>query len=197
MLKAISIGCSILLQFGCSDNFDGVRDGSLPVSPVIECQGTMYEGTCCRLPVDVPDGCPDGTTLGPLSISGIRGVICDVVLSLEIEHPQTADLQASLFYDADNNGVYDASSPVEIYLARSDPCDGEEFWACPVRLDGRYFFKDESWGDLGERASFDVFEGLPSGGSFYLTVVDNLAGDVGSVKSWGVFVENEIHLAQQ
>jgi hypothetical protein len=189
MLKVVSIGLAILLEFGCSADFDGVRDGSLLVSPVIECQGTMYEGICVQLPVDVPDGYTEGTTLGPLSISGSGGVIRDVVLSLEISHPQTADLEAMLHYDVDNDGVYDASSPVEIYLARSDPCDGEEFWACPVRLDGRYFFKDESWGDLGERASFDVFEGRPSSGSFYLTVVDNLAGDVGSVKSWGVFVD--------
>ena len=197
MLKVVSIGCAILLQFGCSADFDGVANGNSLVSPVIECRGTVYEGTCCHHPAEVPDGYTEGTTLGPLSISGIGGVISDVVLSLEISHPQTADLEAMLHYDVDDDGVYDASSAVEIYLARSDPCNGEEFWACPVRLDGRYFFKDESWGSLGERASFDVFQGLPSSGSFYLTVADNLEGDVGSVKSWGVFIEKAVHLAQE
>jgi hypothetical protein len=189
MTRLITVIVALVLQFGCSENFDGVANSNALVSPLIECNEAVYEGTCCRHTADVPDDDPKGTTLGPLSISGIGGVIADVVLSLEISHPQTADLRAKLHYDADNDGVYDASSPVEIYLARPDPCDGEELWACPIRLNGTYFFRDESWESFGEKASFKVFEGLSSSGSFYLTLVDNLAGDMGSVKSWGVFVD--------
>ncbi|MCA9729814.1 MAG: hypothetical protein R3E12_09340 [Candidatus Eisenbacteria bacterium] len=132
----------------------------------------------------IPDGTHDGLALGPQSSSA--GDLTDTVtLSIDLSHPHVSDLSLTLAYDANGDGVVDASSPVELYLARRSP-DGPEAWFCTDRMDGTYYFRDLDWKESGADADFAVFADLPSGGAWYLTVVDSTEGDVGVVRSWNV-----------
>ena len=132
--------------------------------------------------VAIPDDAPAGVVLGPLSITSAAGAIQDVSLELSISHPCTGDVVAWLYYDADDDGVYDAETPIEFYLARSELLLPAA-WGCSIDLDGIYYFRHEEvaenldgW-DLG---NFESFRGLQGGGSFYLRVVDTLEGEVGT-----------------
>ncbi|MGD8394458.1 MAG: hypothetical protein PVF43_03155 [Candidatus Eiseniibacteriota bacterium] len=136
----------------------------------------------------IPDGTGAALTLGPLE-TGVSGRIDRVVLMISARHPNTGDLSWTLGYDADRDGRPDASSPVEIYLARPDPCQGEEAWACPIELDGTYYFEDEGWQAAGATASFEVFRGLPAGGDWYLTVEDRAPDQAGTVRGWSIFAD--------
>jgi hypothetical protein len=197
MLKSILLAVAMVMQFGCVEDFTVAAGSNALLNSLEGCLDAYYEGCFYETPATIPDAYLPGITLGPLLTSYEVSAIQGVLLGIEISHPHTADVGVTLHYDSDNDGVYDASSPVEIYLARLDPCDGEEFWACPVELHGAYYFSDEGWASFGETASFDVFLGLQSGGSFYLTIVDSLEGDVGLVESWGVLVEKGVYVAQE
>jgi hypothetical protein len=136
----------------------------------------------------IPDGTGDALILGPLE-TGASGRIDRVVLGFSVRHPDTGDLTWTLGYDADRDGWPEASTPVEIYLARPDPCGGEEAWSCPIELDGTYYFADEGWAAAGEAASFDVFRGLPAGGDWYLTVEDRAPDHAGMIRGWSIFAD--------
>jgi len=165
-----------------------------PVETVMlggECLDATHITCVCKRPVVIPDNDPEGITLGPLVVPAREFPMCGIIFGILIEHDHTADLAMRLHYDSDNDGIYDVDTPVEIYLARSEPCIGEELWACPLSLGGAYYFKDEDWKEYGEEASLKSFEGLPTGGCFYLTMTDKLEGDTGVVRSWGVFILNQ------
>ncbi len=141
-------------------------------------------------PVAIPDNDPRGVRLGPLSTRS-QGLLEDVVLAISLTHPNTADVTMMLEYDADHDGTPDAGCPVEIYLARQRPCTGTESWACPIELAGTYYFMDRGWRDCGETATFDVFTGLEACGDWYLSIVDNAPGEMGTVSGWEVFTVTE------
>jgi subtilisin-like proprotein convertase family protein len=138
--------------------------------------------------ITIPDNSPPGVILGPLCTASKRRLE-DVVLAISVSHPDTGDLALALQYDADRDGRPDASSPVEIHLARRALCFGEEAWACPIQLSGTYFFRDGGWRAVGECASFEVFRGLPAGGDWYLSIVDSEPDHVGTVSEWSIYAE--------
>ena len=137
----------------------------------------------------IPDGAPDGVTIGPLMIAAGAPAIQDVVLCLEITHAYAGDLSLMLHYDNDNDGDFDVSSAIDLHLARVDDPTAKELYGVPVELGGTYFFKDEGWLAAGEEVSFAAaFDGQPGGGSFYLTVIDLGEGNTGAVAGWTVEV---------
>lgn len=139
-----------------------------------------------RAEVEIPDNSPHGVLMGPLH-ADVPGTLADVVLAVSVSHPYTGDLTWSLHYDADRDGRPDAASPIEIDLARSNPCSGTEAWACPLELEGTYFFRDAGWKMAGEAASLEVFSGLPAGGDWYLSIADAGPGNVGIVSEWSIY----------
>ncbi len=160
---------------------DPVSPLSIPnFRPRRRCQAESIESSHSL----IPDGQPEGITLGPVSVSG-SGTLEDITLSLTVSHPYSADLTFSLAYDADGDGNLEASSPVEMFLSRSQP-DSEEAWNCTPTLDGTYFFKDEGWKRNGVDSDFGVFDGLSAGGDWYLVVVDSQSGQTGIISDWAV-----------
>lgn len=153
-----------------------------------DCLSIRYTNVVFPEAIQIPDNDPDGILIGPVQLADDERFIRDVVLELGIYHTYTGDLTVELLYDADNDGLFDASSPVDFHLVRLDACAAEELCGCLIELDGTYFFKDEGWGDSDETASFRVFDGLSAGGSFYLSVVDGWPDHEGIVDSWGVWV---------
>jgi subtilisin-like proprotein convertase family protein len=128
--------------------------------------------------------------MGPLYVRAGAMTIRDIVVGLEIVHTYAGDLSLTLHYDNDNDGSPDASSAIDLHLARIGDRDAEELYAIPIELGGTYFFKDEGWQAAGEDISFaKTFDGQPNGGSFYLTVVDHAEGHKGLVASWTVEVQ--------
>jgi hypothetical protein len=184
MPKSVSIAIAAALQMSAAVASAGAL---APHGAGAECLG-MRSCWLFSDPVAIPDDDPTGVTIGPLATLGEPPAIEDVILGLEISHPDPGDLAIALHYDSDNDGAYDASSEVEIHLARPT-CAGAELWACPIELHGTYFFHDEGWEAAGEVVSFLRFDGLRSGGSFYLTVADTGMGESGTVSSWMVAVK--------
>jgi subtilisin-like proprotein convertase family protein len=140
----------------------------------------------------IPD-VPTGVVVGPLPVANDAATIQDVVLELSISHPYAGDIDAWLYYDMDDDGTYDAGTPIELYLARSG-MSSPHGWGCPVELDGTYYFRYErdtetltGW-DTGK---FESFRGLRGGGSFYLRVVDAVEGEVGTIEGWAVHVSSD------
>ena len=144
------------------------------------------------VPTVIPDGDPGGILMGPLRVGIEDQVLRGVVLCLQIEHDYVGDLSIRLYYDSNGDGIFEASTPIEIYLARVGGKDSEELWAYPLELHGTYFFKDEGWGAAGEEASLHDFDGLPAGGCFYLSVTDSKVGDTGTVLGWSISVEDAL-----
>jgi hypothetical protein len=171
-----------------------------------DCLSDAYDRYAFTRSISIPDENPAGITIGPLCIPDDSKIIKGVILSLEISHAFAGDLGIWIHYDKDNDGDYDASSSVEFHLARENACLGEDFWACPIELKGIYFFREDGWEalddrgdpsllDSGERmgspaaSSFSVFEDLPRGGSFYLSVTDAGPENTGAIAGWSVYVE--------
>ncbi len=138
-------------------------------------------------PTAIPDNDLAGVTIGPLAIPRDARAIRELLVALSVSHPYSGELTISLHYDVDRDGNHDASSVLEIYLARLNPCAGQELWACPIELRGTYFFNDERWQATGEVASLKVFEGLDAGGDFYLTIADHGSGHMGIVSDWAIY----------
>jgi len=182
-------GCLIVLA-GCRDIATPTPESvRAPVEPTP--RGSEYRFSRCSCPTAIPDDDPAGVLIGPLSIPDDGRAIHDVVLEVEIFHPYGGDLSAWLFYDADNDGTYDAETPVEFYLARPGP-GSPPMWSHPVDLEGVYLFRHEKEAaalDGWDAGTFMTFRGLDRGGSFYLRVVDRGDGGVGTVQSWGVHIK--------
>jgi hypothetical protein len=176
------------LQIGCSQPV--VAPVETPDAPEMGASlaHAGYRSYAFTSPVDIPDDDATGVRIGPLELSGTGTLADGIVLSLDIVHAYAGDLRLELQYDADHDGACDASSPIELHLARVEGLESDELWACQVELDGVYLFKDEGWRAAGAEASFEVFEGLPDGGSFYLVAVDDAPGDVGVIRGWVVLL---------
>ena len=181
----------MIAQVGVSDNGADPGNHAGKSGGLIKCLAEGYIEYAFPGSTRIPDGDLAGVTLGPVRISGRNNTVQGIVLCLELTHEYAGDLSIRLQYDSDNDGAFDAISPVELYLARLNPCAGEELWACNVAPQGEYFFKDEGWEATGEEASFEVFDGLLDGGSFYLSVFDTEAQHMGVITRWVVYVEEK------
>jgi hypothetical protein len=141
--------------------------------------------------IGIPDGDPGGVLIGPLRTRRDGQVIREVLLEVQIEHPCGGDVSMHLYFDADNDGIYEVETPLDLYLARQGSFRQPPRWSCEVQLRGKYFFRHgpdvenlERW-DAGSLAGF---EGWDKGGSFYLRAVDSSEGDVGTLASCTVHV---------
>jgi len=179
---ALTTGLGTGLREGCA--------GEAPLEAASGCPPGCLDAVTAG-PTMIPDGDRAGVTIGPLAIRRDGSLIEDVVLELDITHPCPSDVSVWLVYDADNDGVSEAQTPIDLYLARPKNRDASPGWACPVRLDGKYFFRHETvteglpdW----EPGSLAAFRGLDKGGSFRLRVVDAEAGDRGTVAGCTVHV---------
>jgi hypothetical protein len=158
-----------------------------------DCLNSSYERYTYHNPTTITDADPAGNVIGPVRIPAEGGLLHGVILCLNISHKRTADLDLWLRYDADNDGKPEASAPVEFYRGRTDGCAAREPYACPMALQGSFWFRDDGVG--GPDHTFAVFNGLARGGSFYLAVSDTLAKDVGTITNWSVYVEKTTQLA--
>ena len=158
-----------------------------------DCLRSGYDRYTYYNPTNIPDNIRSGITIGPLPVAVDGGRLETVILRVAISHRSPADLDLRLVYDVDNDGKPDASAPVEFYRGRADGCISREPYACPRMLQGVFWFKGDAPGGLDR--TFDVFAGLPSGGSFYLDVADTLAKDLGSVANWSVYVQKSFLMA--
>ena len=192
MCKLGFIAVLVITLVGYSDSGAAPGNSVARARVVKDCLADGYVEYALVGPTEIPDGNSAGVTLGPIRISRRNSTIQGLVLCLELNHEYAGDLSIQLQYDSDNDGAFDATSPVELYLARLDPCEGEELWACHIAPQGEYFFKDEGWKATGEDASFEVFDGLLDGGSFYLSVFDTEAEQTGSITGWAIYVEETV-----
>jgi hypothetical protein len=186
MKTTILFVIATVFQMGYSANMFAPESMDTTQSEKFDCLDIRYTNVVFPEAIHIPDNAPDGILIGPVQLIEKERFIRDVVLELGIYHPQTGDLEIALHYDADNDGLFEASSPVEFHLVRLDACGSEELCGCLIELDGTYYFKDEGWGIYDETASFRVFDGFSAGGSFYLSVVDSWPHHEGVVDSWGV-----------
>ncbi len=178
-----------VFQMGCSGEIFAPETLDTRQAGGFDCLGTEYTKSAFFGATPIPDNALDGVLIGPIQLSEHHRFIVDVVLELGIYHSHTGDLEIELHYDADNDDIFETSSPVEFHLIRMDACGAEELCGCLIELDGTYYFKDEGWGVYDETASFRVFDGYSAGGSFYLSVVDNWPDHEGIVDNWGVWVK--------
>ncbi len=154
--------------------------------------GTCMPNYICEgqtVNADIPDASEEGILLGPLSALESASTE-DFMLSIAMEHPYSSDLKLVLSYDADRDGTPETSSTVEMYLARPFP-KAEETWACSAALEGSYYFRDEGWREMGAEADFSVFAGLPTGGDWYLSAVDDTPEHQGVIKDWAVHMKGK------
>ena len=143
--------------------------------------------------------------LGPLG-TDCNGNINNVVLSIDIVQTWIGDLNIHLYYDADNDGVYDAGPVQALCRPNLDGCPWDGCCGCSGDVQGVYTFGDDGAAPMGEpdcpsfiptgcympaveSASFGTtFGGQPAGGSFYLEIGDGAGGDPTTLNSWGVHV---------
>jgi hypothetical protein len=154
--------------------------------------------------VDVPDNDPNGVWIGPLNTDA-GFTIQDVTLSLDMKHTWIGDLIISLEYDSNCDGYPDAEGGV---LCRHDfdGCPVDACCGCGGGLDGTYdfddvvasieddcgsFFESGCYGPDYDSPGLGGFDGLNTGGCFWLHVTDGAAGDVGHVDSWQVRILGE------
>jgi hypothetical protein len=171
------------------------------------CLRSGYSHHSFDMPAAIPDGASSGITSGPIQIPDDGAAIEGLVLSLSITHPYTGDLEVSLAYDENNDGKVELTVPVELYRARTDGCTAREPHAYPDQLDGTYYFRDDSVSRPAAIAaatagmqpdpladpgtpSFSSFDGMRTGGSFYLHVVDTLPQKSGTVLGWSIYHRN-------
>lgn len=193
MRRSILTAIIVAVQVTCTNGSLITRNEK--TGKEFDCLDIGYMNHTFTEPVAIPDNDMAGVIIGPLHMSGCyKQIIGGIILRLEIFHQYTGDLCLSLHYDSDDDSIIDTSSAVEFFLARLDPCDGEELYACFAELEGDpLFFKDEGWEAAGESASFSIFEGMPAGGSFYLSVIDSREGNKGMVREWSIYTEKALN----
>jgi hypothetical protein len=158
-----------------------------------DCLGAGYDRYSDGERATIPDASPAGIAIGPVQTPDDGSALEGVVLEIGIVHESPSDVALWLLYDSDNDGRPEARARLELYRARRGPCADRDPFACPSVLDGTYYFRDE--GRSGAEISLSIFDGLASGGSFYLAVADTLPDDVGTVLGWAVYVERPVSCA--
>jgi len=152
----------------------------------------------------IPDYDPDGVWIGPLSTDP-GFLIQDVVLSLDIQHWYIGDLIVTLHYDSDCDGAPDVAGGI---LCRPllDGCAFEDCCGCGGQFDGVYafndavasieddcgwFFESGCYGPDYDSDGLDLFDGLETGGCFWLHAIDGAEYDDGVVREWEVSILGE------
>ncbi len=154
-----------------------------------DCLGPGYIRYSYDATAAIPDARPGGIKIGPLRIPGSDGLdLEEVILQVDIVHPCPGDVELWLLYDSDNDGAENARVPLELHRARTDRCATRDPFACPCRLDGIYYFREDRAHTLPDEISLALLDALPRGGLFYLGVADTLAKDLGEVRGWAVYV---------
>jgi hypothetical protein len=186
------IGVSALLVLtGCRNLPAPASDSAQAQIVPAHCGVSYRDFHFSRLTV-IPDGNPSGVLIGPIPTLDDGRAIEDVILEIEISHSYVGNLTAWLYYDADNDGVFDAETPIELYLARPGFCASPPMWGYPVVLEGLYFFQHEEKAaalDGWDVGTFTSFRGLNRGGSFHLRIVDGGGGGEGVVRSWAIHIK--------
>jgi hypothetical protein len=165
----------------------------------------------------IPDGDTNGTVLGPIAFADDGRRITRVVLELIASHTRVGDLTVKLGYDVTCDGSIDYSSTV-ICRPRGTaantpaPCGTGTGTGCGGDLScGKYYrFGDDGASSLAVGSCpgtvstgcfkppaaggspLDVFKDLPKDGCWYLTVIDHVTPQKGSVCEWTVYLENHV-----
>jgi hypothetical protein len=205
---AILLACVLLLPAAASARDVGkakARDEvQSTVDGIADCVTAGYEVYEWTAGTAVPDDDPDGVTVGPLPTAG-GSTMLDVILKLDIEHTWIGDLIVELWYDGDCDGEPETFGGV---LCRHDlaGCPTTGCCGCGGNLLGWYGFDDTiasiedecfaefppgCYGPDYDSAGLDVFDGLPTGGCFWLHVADCAGGDVGQIRQWRVSLMTE------
>jgi hypothetical protein len=153
----------------------------------------------------VPDDNPGGVFFGPVPTVD-NGTILDVILAVNISHTWIGDLRIFLYYDVTCDGSLDAQGEVLCRLG-FDGCLPDGCCGCGGDLNGWYGFDDVGatsiedicpsvfptgcYGPDYDSSGLGIFDGLPSGGCFWLWVADGAVGDEGEVFEWDVYVLTE------
>jgi hypothetical protein len=189
-----------------------VIDGACDVN------GTKSEGIKYDPARAIPDGDANGIVLGPLSFPNDGKMIQRVVLEVIVGHTRVGDLTIKLGYDLTCNGSIDYSStvvcrPRGTATTTPAPCGTGTGAGCAGDLSCGKFYR---FGDDGASAlavgtcpgtlssgcykppvdggtPLTVFRDLPKTGCWYLTVIDPVTPNKGSVCEWTIYLEN--HLA--
>jgi subtilisin-like proprotein convertase family protein len=161
--------------------------GSTTFTLPINGKRTTYGGAT-NVPIAIPDNNPAGVTSDIVLPPGVGNVV-DVNPGLVITHTFNADLDVSLTHGAttvslftDVNGGGDgmgtASSPLLLDDEASTAIETAAVPAPGTPLTGT--FRPET------PASLSAFDGMDASGTWTLKVVDDSAGDLGTLESWTV-----------
>jgi len=163
--------------------------------------GDGYDCYTHQVRTEIPDNDPAGVLLGP--ISTVPGdTIEDLLLNINIDHTWIGDLIIRLYYSHDGTHNYDVEGCV---LCRHgyEGCLPDGCCGCGGALAGRYGFDDASpsienecpsefppgcYGPDHDSIGLSGFDGIATGGSFWLHVSDGAGGDVGTVHEWEICV---------
>ena len=149
----------------------------------------------------IPDNYPAGVLLGPINTMP-GDTIEDVLLYIDIDHTWIGDLIIRLYYSRDCTRSYDVEGGV---LCRHgyDGCLPDGCCGCEGHLVDWYGFDDDApsiedecvsvfvpgcYGPDDDSIGLGVFDGIATGGCFWLHVSDGAGGDVGAVHAWRVCV---------
>jgi subtilisin-like proprotein convertase family protein len=170
-----------------------------------DCVVTGYDGYTAGSGGPIPDCDPTGLLVGPI-VTADTGTIEDVIFWIDIEHTWIGDLRVWLLYDVDCDVNVDYQG--EVLCRHSlDGCPQDDCCGCSGDLvRGWYGFDDTvasiedecpsvftpfCYGPDYDSVGLDVFDGLPSGGCFYLYVSDGACADIGTVHDWSVYLLTE------
>jgi hypothetical protein len=154
--------------------------------------------------VDIPDDDPAGVFHYPIATDP-GYIIQDVIISANIQHTWVGDLIIYIYYDIDCDDVADVTGGI---LCRHglDDCPTQDCCGCSGDLEGWYGFSDTEssiedvcetsipavcYGPDYDSVGLDVFDGLPTGGCFWLQAIDGAGGDLGTVFAWEVCILGE------
>ena len=183
-----------------TDAFDGGKGPDR-----IDCITDGYDAYTGGTGGVIPDDDVNGLTFGPLPSSG-TATISDVILYVNMSATWIGDVRLSLLYDTDCDGYaeYEGSVLCRHSLAG---CPPEDCCGCSGNLSGWYGFDDTAasiedfcpsvfdpgcYGPDYDSTGLDVFDGLPSGGCWWLWCADGAGGDVTQIFEWEVYVLTEI-----
>jgi subtilisin-like proprotein convertase family protein len=150
--------------------------------------------------VDIPDNDPAGVLHYPLETDP-GYIIQDVIISANIGHTWVGDLIIKIGYSLDCSDSFDVEGG--ILDRHSVP---ESTFGCSGDLSGWYGFDDAQssiedvcedpmpavcYGPDYDSIGLDVFDGLPTGGCFWLWAADMAGADVGTIYAWEVCILGE------
>lgn len=204
-MKTIVLLAVVCTLFAGVAYAEKVADRPEEITPVemsrLDCITTGYDYYAYGSGGAIPDCDPIGLLIGPLATMD-TGTIEDVIFFIDIEHTWIGDLRVWLLYDVDCDVAVDVQG--EVLCRHSlEGCPEDGCCGCSGDLAGWYGFDDTvasiedvcptsftpgCYGPDYDSAGLDVFDGMPSGGCFYLFVADGACADVGTVSDWEVYL---------